>query len=160
MKKIKLTQGKFALVDDEDFEYLNQWKWYFSDTGYAIRKEYIGGGRKNQKQKIIRMHRIINKTPDSFYTDHINSDKLDNRKENLRNSSMLQNNLNTTKRKNCTSKYKGVHWDRLNNKWRVCIDINKRTIHAGRFLSEIEAAKAYNGLAIKYHGKFAKLNGV
>jgi len=71
MKRIKLTQEKVALVDDADFEFLNQWKWFYHQTGYA-------------KSCHRYMHRLINKTPKGFHTDHINRNKLDNRKSNLR----------------------------------------------------------------------------
>ena len=82
MKEIPLTRGKFALVDDEDYEWLSQWKWYCSTTGYAVR------GCKN---RILYMHREIAKTKPGMLTDHINRNKLDNRKENLRFCSHREN---------------------------------------------------------------------
>jgi hypothetical protein len=75
MKKIPLTQGKFAIVDDEDFEYLNRWKWYFAPVGYATRGD--GHGRGNRT--VVYMHRVVNKTTGGLVTDHINRNKLDNR---------------------------------------------------------------------------------
>lgn len=75
MKTIKLTQNKTVKVDDSDYQWLNQYKWYFHVQGYAVRKS---------KGKAILMHRLIMNTPEGMDTDHINRDKLDNRRENLR----------------------------------------------------------------------------
>lgn len=85
MKLINLSKNRQAIVDDEDFEYLNKFKWLFAE--YAV--TYKEG-------KIIRMHRLVNNTPDGFVTDHINRNKLDNRKENLRSVTTKQNNQNTS----------------------------------------------------------------
>jgi len=84
MQKIELTKGQFTLVDDEDFNYLNQWKWHISTKGYALRCIWIGSGHKNRKGINIYMHGEVNKTPKGYQTDHINRNKLDNRKSNLR----------------------------------------------------------------------------
>lgn len=140
MKKIPLSDKleKFALVDDEDFEYLSQWKWYFSKNGYAARKQRIGL-RKFNKQKLIYMHRLINKTPEGFQTDHINRDKLDNRKENLRIATSSQNAINTNLYKNNTSGYRGIYWDKIRNKWQVSIKANQKKIHLG-YYSNIQGA--------------------
>ncbi len=105
MKKIPLTQGKFALVDDEDFEYLNQWKWKFL-SGYAARKK---------GKKTIYMHRLVNNTLDNKSTDHINMNKSDNRKENLRSSTSSQNKFNRDSMGG-SSKYKGVSWNKKREK--------------------------------------------
>src|SRR3990167_164487 len=110
MKKIKLTQNKYALVDDEDFKELNQSKWLCDSSGYAGRDV---GGRKNKKR--ILMHRLLNNTPKGFHTDHINRDKLDNRKENLRTTTCSQNILNSKLSKKNTSGHKGVEW--YKNRW-------------------------------------------
>src|SRR3972149_6021810 len=109
MKKIKLTKDEFALVDDEDFEYLNQFAWQCSPLGYATRR--------------IGMHREIIKTPKGMYTDHINGNPLDNRKENLRIVTFSQNMLNRKRYKNNKSGHKGVVWNKDRQKWRVRIDV-------------------------------------
>lgn len=143
-KEIKLTKNKVALIDDEDFEFLNQFKWYFN-TGYAM--------RRNKKQTIL-MHRVINNTPDGMETDHINRKKLDNRRINLRSCTNQQNQMNSSKMINTTSKYKGVCWHINNKKWQVNIQ-NK---YLGYFKSELEAAKAYDKAAKELFGEFARLN--
>ena len=100
MKKIKLTQGKVALVDDGDFEWLSQWKWTYKNGGYAYRSI----GSKGH----IFLHRAIMKSPKNLEIDHINGNGLDNRRSNLRFATHKQNIRNQQKQKNRTSKYKGV----------------------------------------------------
>lgn len=132
MKKIKLTQGKFAIVDDDMFEYINQWKWWYN-AGYAVRVKYLGGGRKHAKYIRIHMHRLINNTPKDVSTDHINRNKLDNRKSNLRNVDNQKNHFNRGLQKNNTSGVKGVVWDKESNKWLAQIQLDYRNHTLGRY---------------------------
>lgn len=157
MKKIKLTQGQYALVDDEDYPLLIKNKWFAAlgkdkKTFYAART--ING-------KNIGMHRIIlgveNK---NVYVDHINHDSLDNRRSNLRTCSYSQNCMNRKLSKNNSSGYKGVDFDNLRNKYRSRIGVNLKQLHIGFFETAIEAAKAYNAKALELHGEFAFLNKV
>jgi hypothetical protein len=155
-KTIELTQGKFAIVDDEDFEWLNQWKWcaHFEKTHwYAIRSIRP----KNSKPEQVRMHRIIINTPKDLLVDHINHNSLDNRKENLRVCTIAQNQYNQTARL-ASSKYKGVSWQKVARKWKVEIIKNRKCFHVGLFENEIDAAKAYNVKAKELFGEFAGLN--
>ena len=133
MREIKLTQGKSVIVDDSDFEWLNQWKWCYNGR-YAIRKI-----RKNKKQINIWMHRLINKTPIGFYTDHINRNSLDNRKLNLRIAFGSINQININFRKDNTSGYRGVRWNKKDKKYHSRITVNKKQIHLGSF-NDIQAA--------------------
>lgn len=170
-KKIKLSQGKYALVDSEDFEFLNQWKWTYRQ-GYAVRGEYIGrisderhpSGRQKYKSRLIAMHRVIAKTPPQLTTDHINGNKLDNRKENLRNCTKRQNCYNTgTRNPNkdlAKSPYVGVHISQSGKRWISHIAPNRKSIHLGTFDTAEEAAEAYNMAALSFYGQFAKLNEV
>lgn len=92
MKQIPLTQGKFALVDDEDFEQLNKWSWKLSTNGYAIRCPSNGKNENGgYKYTTVRMHRVVMKTPRHLEADHINANRLDNRKSNLRNITKREN---------------------------------------------------------------------
>lgn len=159
VKKVQLTQGKFALVDDEDYEKINRFKWHYA-AGYARRNVRLNNG----KRKIIFMHRIIAETPDGLYCDHINGDTLDNRKSNLRNVTKQQNNWNAKKKTKATSKYKGVYFFKRDKdqigKWGARIQVDGKLIRLGYFSSEIEAALAYNRAAKKYFGEYAVLNEV
>jgi len=139
MKKIKLTKNKFTIVDDEDFELLNQFKWFYNNLGYAVRSKK----RKNsRKSDTIYMHRVINKTPFDFFTDHINQNKLDNRKTNLLAVSGIENGRNRGKPKHNTSGFKGVAWDKSRNKWIAYLRVNYKHIYLGRFLDIDDAIKA------------------
>jgi hypothetical protein len=152
MKKIKLTQGKFALVDDEDFEWLNRWKWHLNGQGYACRTVYvIGSGRKNQKCNRIRMHRLINNTPESFQTDHINRNRIDNRKINLRTVTDQENKFNLSLKINNTSGYRGVTWDKQTNKWMAQIAASGKNHKLGRFINIKDAIIARKKGEEKYH---------
>ncbi len=162
-KRIPLTQDKFAIIDDEDYEKLNEYKWYTfknKNTYYAVRN--IGSGEANKKSTIY-MHREILKAKKGETIDHINHDGLDNRQDNLRFCSVLENNRNTRKRKTfrgkkTSSKYKGITWYKKYNKWLAQIMLNKKQLHLGYYTEEIDAAKAYDESAIKHFGEFAKLN--
>lgn len=147
MKKIKLTQGKYALVDDEDFDYLNQWKWLYKE-GYAARRPW---NKEEKKYYWVRMHRLLNKTPDGFFTDHINQNSLDNRKSNLRTVTTQQNAFNSRLYSTNRSGHKGIYWDKVNKKWRVAIMVNYKTVRLGRFKDIKEAIKVRKAAEKIYH---------
>jgi len=153
MKFIELTAGKFALVDDEDFEMVNALNWnanFQHTTWYA---------RAWQKPKRILMHRLIMGVTDSgILVDHRNHDGLDNRRNNLRIASKADNCRNKSHRNGTSSKYHGVCWHKATNKWitKICVDYTD--IHLGIFEKEEDAALAYNVAAVKYFDKFANLN--
>lgn len=122
MKLIKLTQNKYAIVDDEDFEYLSQWKWHFHSTGYA----------RTSNPKLY-MHRLILKLKKGGICDHINRDRLDNRKSNLRIVNPTQNMINTSLRSDNSSGHKGISWSPERKRWQVYITLYKKTISLGRY---------------------------
>lgn len=150
MKKILLTQGKYAIVDDEDFDELNQQKWFFHSNGYAVGK--VDG-------KAVYMHRVIAGTPSYMLTDHANGDKLDNQRTNLRICTYAQNGYNQ-RTNSGSSIYKGVCWITRDKKWRAQITLNKKRKFLGYFNNEIDAAKAYNEAATEHYGEFACLNEI
>ena len=154
MKKIPLSNGMFAVVDDADYDFLNQWKWYYHRCGYARRN-----GRKNDAHKEKYMHRLIMKTPDGYDTDHINDDKLNNQRDNLRVATKSQNHVKQKKRNGLTSsKFKGVSWNRRQKKWYSYVQISGKRVSIGYFRCENDAALAYNLMAATHHGQFARLN--
>lgn len=161
MKEIKLTKGQIAFVDDEYFEYLNQWKWFAvksRDTYYANRRIKDSDG--NIKAAI--MHRIIMCAKNDTQVDHRDSNGLNNQKSNLRLCSNGQNQMNRGGWRK--SKYKGVtiknsyYKDRHYIYIRARINVGNKQFHLGNFKTEPEAAEAYNEAALKYHGDFARLN--
>lgn len=167
MKYIKLTRGFKAIVDDEDYEYLNQFKWCVNigkKTNYAVRYATING-----RYTHILMHREIMNTPKGLDCDHVFHNGLDNRKyieingklvKNLRNCKHSQNMRNYSAYG--TSKYLGVSRLGANNrnagKFLASIKINGKTKHLGYFINEIDAAKAYDYYANLYFGEYSNLN--
>ena len=136
MKRIRLTKGKYTIVDDIDFLRFGLVNWGF-DGRYAATK--ITVGRKPRK---IYLHRIILNPPFSFETDHINRDKLDNRRVNLRAVSRQENNINRKTPRNNKSGYKGVCWDSKKRKWLSFVKRNGCNIFFKRFSDKEEAYKA------------------
>jgi hypothetical protein len=153
VKQIELSHGKFALVDDDDFERINQNKWKFNNRGYAVRLTH-----QNKKWKTHSMHRVILNAEDGQIVDHKNGDRLDNRKENLRIASPSQNCWNSKLCINNTSGYKGVSLEKKTGKWNARIHINNKKIHLGAFENKHDAARMYNFWAIDLFGEFAQLN--
>ena len=146
---IPLTQGKYALVDEEDYERVNQYNWCLQVGKYA--------GMYIEKEHYL-MHRfIMNVTDSKVWVDHIFHDTLDNRKSQLRVCTPSENSQNS--RSNIgLSKYKGIHYHKKNNKWRACINTTNSRIHIGMFTNEEDAARAYDAKAKELFGEFAYLN--
>ena len=157
MKQIPLTQGKFALVDDEDYEYLMQWRWYY-DHGYAIRNTFVSRAEGKQTNKRTYMHREILQTPKNMLSDHIDGNKINNQRNNLRCVTASQNSMNAKCDKNTSSGFKGVSWHKRRNKWSSYITVDKKIKYLGYFEDKISAAITYNSMALKHFGEFARLN--
>jgi hypothetical protein len=159
-KEIKLTQGKVAIVDDEDFEYLNQFKWYArksrSQNYYAGRYFYI----KKGVRIYISMHTDIIKPNKNLMIDHVNNNGLDNRRINLRLCINSENMRNRNIYKNNSSGYKGVSFNKKSKKYYSYIRHNNLMYSLGFYIDPKDAAKAYNTAAIKFHGEFANLNKI
>ena len=156
---IPLTQGKFALVDAEDFNTVSKYKWHAHRQPRKKAKdswEAIGW----VEGKPIKMHRFIMglTSDDKIMIDHINHNGLDNRKENLRLCSNGGNQANQRIIPGSSSSYKGVSWHKASRKWRVSISKNNEKFEINGFVNEIEAAKAYDEKAKELFGNFAQLN--
>ena len=149
---IPLTRGLFAIVDADDYERLNMYKWYAHGKGDDCYAERCENGRT------IKMHREIIDIPPGFVCDHKNHNKLDNRKCNLRSCTYSQNAQNRRPCSNGTSGYKGVSWNRETRKWRAMIQHNGQLIHIGYYEYEQDAAIAYDDMAIELFDEFACLN--
>ncbi len=157
MKKISLSQGKNAIVDDEDFDYLNQWKWYAREdyqAFYASRNLRMGNG----KRKTISIHNILMGKKRGKVIDHINNNGLDNRKENLRFCTNRENTWNQRKKYGQSSRFKGVSWSSLKKLWIVQITLNGKVIKLAECKNERKAGKIYDTYATKMFGKFALIN--
>lgn len=161
MKEIQLTRGMVALVDDEDFEWLNQWKWYAAHANrskfYAARDTRRG---KRERGGIVYMHRQIMDAGSGLEVDHKNGNSLDCRRGNLRLCDHPQNCRNIRQRCDNHSGYRGVTWCKRDQCWRVEIHYNGAKKQLGRFDDLKAAALAYNTAAIELHGEFARLNEV
>ncbi|OHC97730.1 MAG: hypothetical protein A2792_09855 [Sphingomonadales bacterium RIFCSPHIGHO2_01_FULL_65_20] len=138
-----------AIVDDEDYDFLMQWKWYAAkqpNTFYAARTEKVAGHKVT-----IWMHRVINRTPDGMKTDHIGGDGLDNRRQNLRSvdhrDNMINNNRWVTGR---YSRHRGVTWHKHNQRWQAQMTVERRNIFIGSFRTEAEAVAAFEAARRKF----------
>ena len=158
-RRIALTKGKYAIIDPDDYQRLSQYRWYPAKTRSTVYAYRFDKWVKGRKRKSHLMHREIIQTPDGLVCDHINGNGLDNRKANLRPATYAQNSWNRAKGKvKSRSKYKGLALHKKTGKWQVQISVNGRRIHLGCFKDQVQAAKAYDKAAIKYHGRFANLN--
>lgn len=161
MKKIHIKDNIYALVDDEDFERVNAYKWCLNDRGYAVTSWHIGhypNGRP--KQAFAKMHRfVMNLKKGDPNLDHKDLDKLNNQKDNLRFATKGQNAKNRPRHSNNKSGYKGVNLHKQSGLWRAIIRSDGKT-YSTYHHNKVDAALSYNSMAIRLHGEFAKLNTI
>lgn len=161
-KLIPLTKGKFVKVSSEDFEYLSQFKWSYQEHhsgGYAKRGVTTGIRYASGKFKVrtIDMHREIMNAQKGQQVDHVNFDRLDNTRENLRLCNANQNTAHRRVHKNSKSGYKGVWWIEAKRKWIVMIKKDHKYVFNKAFFTLKDAVDAYNEAVIRIHGEFAVL---
>lgn len=145
--------GKYIICDDEMFEYLIEYKWAMRKDGYV--SAYITGTGRNGSKALV--HRVIANCPIGMVVDHIDGNKLNNQKSNLRICTQGQNLMNKRKTRG-VSKYKGVYWNGIANKWVSIIRLNGKGYNLGYFSDEESAGKAYDIKAKKLFGEFANFN--
>lgn len=136
----------FALVDDADYAWLSEYKWYPNCNNHQIYANRRDG---------VMMHQLITGFD---LTDHHNGDGLDNRRENLREASKALNGANQNPQVGCSSRFKGVAWDASRSKWKAYVKVDGKIRNLGRFSDEIDAAKTYNAAALEAWGEFALIN--
>ena len=157
MKRIPLTKGREALVDDTDYEFLSQWKWCVHDGRYAVRATRNAEGAR----KTIHMHRVVAERAGytvTMHVDHKDGNGFNNQRANLRPASHQSNLANRGPQRNNTSGFKGVV--RKSGKWVAKIKVSQRTLFLGYFDSKTDAALAYNIAAREFFGEFAYQNPV
>lgn len=153
MKEKILTNGNVTLLNDEDYEFFKDRKCYEHSSGYATFWD-------KENKKVLYVHRFLVNPPDDMKVDHINRNKLDNQRDNLRVCTSAQNQYNTGKIASYTSKYQGVSFCKQTKKWRVTMRIDGKCKTVGRYATEKEAALTYNKMAKKHRGEFAYINGI
>lgn len=149
-------KGMFSMVDDADFETLNQWKWSAEKRGnrfYAIRQVIGAEGKKTT----VRMHREIAQVGDGFEVDHADGNGLNNQRANLRACSTSENQQNRASIRG-SSAYKGVLWDKSHGCWKAKIIVDGKRFMLGSFQTEEAAARRYDQAARAHFGEFARLN--
>lgn len=153
MKKIELTKGKYAIVDDEDYPIISKYSWHVQESkwGFRVVRDIDPVGSMPMSNQVLDVHRRT-------LVDHKNRNAFDNRKCNLRVCNKSQNAANSKLRVDNTSGYKGVRKRKNCYVYNARINVNGKEINLGHFKSSIEAAIAYDTAAIKYFGEFALTN--
>lgn len=162
MKRIPLTQGKEALVDDQDYEYLMRWRWHAArsrDKGlfYGGRTDYSTGHKRTVfiHQEVARRAGMV---PGHY--DHRDGNGLDDRRSNLRLADGFENQSNRGPNRNNKAGPKGVYFEAFTGRYRAELMARGRRYKSRRFHTIVEATKAYNKLALEHHGEFAWLNPI
>ena len=154
IRYIPLTQGKYAIVDASDYEWLSRYQWYAAQTGCGLCY-----AATNVDGKTVFMHRLIMDAPRGKVVDHIDGNGLDDRRANLRLCTARENARNRRSRKGTTSQFLGVYRrTSVPDKWFARVACGDKRVYLGPFDDKVEAARARNRAAIELHGEFASLN--
>jgi hypothetical protein len=152
--EIRLTKGKVTLVDDDDVALVAGFRWHYGCRGYAVRVTRDQDGRK----KWVFLHRVLIDPPPGLTVDHIDGDRLNNRRANLRVATHSQQRANTKVGKNSKSGFKGVTWHGASRLWHVRVGFQGKTLSFGYYDDPIQAARVYDAKALELYGPFARLN--
>lgn len=158
MKLIPLTKGRFALVDDSDYAWLSSFRWCYSSDGYAVNyyRDDYGRSRKRSMHRLLMAAILKQFVPPELQVDHINHNRIDNQRQNLRLATRSQNQAYKMLQANNSTGYKGVIWSK--NRWEVRIRYQGRKLYLGRYDDPIQAASVYDGSARLLYQEFAGLN--
>lgn len=150
---LKTINSRDVLVDESDMEMLAAYRWRFVGRYIASTK------RGASKETTLLLHRVIMNAPKGVEVDHINGNPFDNRRCNLRFATRMQNEQNARKiSKPCTSRYKGIYWNKRKKRWHAQIRVNRVRVHLGMFKDEEVAARKYDEAARRYFGEYARCN--
>ena len=156
-RKISLGEGRYTIVEPRDYYWLNNFNWV--PKGSANRIYAMRVISDSNHIRFMSMHREIMGSPKDFLIDHQNRNRLDNRRANLRIATNSQNQFNKGKTtRKTSSRFVGVTFIKRIGQWRAQIMLDRKNIFLGHFKDEVDAARAYDEAAKKYHGEFARLN--
>ena len=150
---IPLSRGQVTLVDDADGDWLSQWRWLLVGNGYAGRFEHA-----NHRSRLVYMHRLILEAGPDQRVDHINGERLDNRRANLRLVTRRQNQQNRRPNTHTSSGRKGVTWHTRFHKWHVRITVDGQPLHLGYYQDLETASRLYDAAARYFFGEYARPN--
>lgn len=162
MKQINLTQGQVTQVDDDLYDWLNQWKWYYRKRtgkrtgGDVVRSLHGYDDEGHVKTKTLYMSNLLLPVPPGFVVDHADCNPLNNQRSNLRRATYRNNNTNSTVRKNNKLGVKGVYWHEAKQRYVVQLSMNGKKKWIGNYKSLEEARKVSEQALKKHHGKFAR----
>jgi hypothetical protein len=154
VRLIPLTQGKFAIVDEEDYPELSRHTWHLN----SCNKGPVQYAARTSKGKAILMHRFLTNAPKDLCVDHIDHNGLNNTKRNLRLCTHAQNQKNIRSKRGSTSKYKGVSFRKKINRFIAEVSLKGKRYYLGCYKDEVDAAKVYDKKAKELFGEFAYLN--
>ena len=149
LRRISIGRGLSVLVDAADYEWLSRYTWTTHNSGYAARRE---------KGRLIFMHREIVQAPPGLVVDHMDGNRQNNYRSNLRICTRRENSQNRAKRIGCVSRFKGISREKHSGKWRAQAYLAGEPFRTGLMDDEVEAARAYDRLAVELFGAFAYLN--
>lgn len=155
MKIVKLTQNRYTFVSNIDYDIVSKHNWSVNSCNYVSCYAYVNG-----KRTFLTLHKLIMNTPYGMEVDHINGNRFDNRRSNLRLCTHSQNCVNRKSKIEPKSGFRGVGFHYGTNKWRAVIKVNQKKISLGLYFAKEEAARAYNLAALRYFGEFAWLNPI